>query len=318
MTQLILKVLRKFGETENISSFELAAVDGSPLPVFSAGSHIDVHLPNGMTRQYSICNDDAEQHRYRIAVLRDPETRGGSRAMHDDVHVGDLIPISAPRNHFPLIQARRTLLVAGGIGVTPLLCMAYRLARAGADFHLHYCTRTVERTAFRHEIAASAFAGKVSFHHSDGPSDQKLDANALLARPMPGTHLYVCGPAGFIDHVTGAANACGWAADHIHQEHFGAPVQDTSTDGDFQVRIASSGKTYRVPAGKTVVNVLHQHGIDILVSCEQGVCGTCITRVLQGECEHRDMYFTDDEKAANDQFTPCVSRARSEVLVLDI
>lgn len=318
MTQLTVKVLRKLGQAQDIASFDLASVDGSPLPAFGAGSHIDVYLPNGMTRQYSLCNDAAEQHRYRIAVLRDPATRGGSGAMHDEVHEGDTLQISEPRNHFPLVHAERTLLFAGGIGVTPLLCMAHRLARTGAEFNLHYCTRSVERTAFRAEIAASAFADKVALHYSDGRPDQKLDAAALLARPMPGTHLYVCGPAGFIDHVVSTANASGWPAEQIHLEYFGALPQDTSRDGAFHVKVASSGKTYLVPPEKTVVNALREQGIEILASCEQGVCGTCITRVLQGECDHRDLYFTDAEKAAHDQFTPCVSRARSAVLVLDL
>jgi vanillate O-demethylase ferredoxin subunit len=318
MTQLTVKVLRRTQEAEGIVAFELARPDGAALPAFSAGSHIDVQLPGGVTRQYSLCNDAAEQHRYRIAVLRDPASRGGSNAMHDRVKEGDTLTISEPRNHFPLVHAQKTLLFAGGIGVTPLLCMAQRLAAIGAEFEMHYSTRSPERTAFRQEIAGSAFASRVQFHHDDGDAAQKLDLPGVLGQPAPGTHLYVCGPTGYIDFVVNTAKGLGWPAEQIHLEYFGAAAQDTSGDRAFQVKVASSGATYEVPAGETVVQALGRHGIEVMVSCEQGVCGTCITRVLEGECDHRDMYFTDEEKAKNDQFTPCCSRAKSALLVLDL
>jgi vanillate monooxygenase ferredoxin subunit len=318
MTELKVKVLRRKQEAQDIASFELVREDGSALPAFSAGSHIDVQVPGGLTRQYSLCNDMGEQHRYRIAVLRDANSRGGSAGMHDALKEGDTLTISAPRNHFPLVHAHRTLLFAGGIGVTPLLCMAQRLATTGGDFVLHYCTRSPQRTAFRDEIAASPFAGNVQFHFDDGDAAQKLDLEAVLRQPQPGTHLYVCGPSGFIDWVEQTAGRCGWGKDQVHVEHFGAARQDTAGDRPFQVKIASSGAVVEVPADQTVVQALQAHGVEILTSCEQGVCGTCITRVLQGECDHRDLYFTDDEKAKNDQFTPCCSRAKSSMLVLDL
>ena len=318
MESLAVKVVRKAREAEGIASFELARADGAPLPSFSAGSHIDVQVPGGLTRQYSLCNDSGEQHRYRIAVLRDPASRGGSVAMHDAVREGDVIHISEPRNHFPLHHAQRSLLFAGGIGVTPLLCMAQRLAAIGADFELHYCTRSPERTAFTSEIAASAFADRVRFHHDSGPPSQKLNLQNLLAQPDPGTALYVCGPTGFIGHVVETAKANGWPGEQIHLEYFGAAPQDTTGDTAFEVKIASTGKTYAIAADQSVVQALQAQGVDILTSCEQGVCGTCITRVLEGEPDHRDLYFTDEEKARNDQFTPCCSRARSKTLVLDL
>lgn len=315
---IAVKVLRKQQEAIGIASFELARVDGAGLPAFSAGSHIDVQVPGGLTRQYSLCNDAAERHRYRIAVLRDPASRGGSVAMHDALREGDTLLISEPRNHFPLVHAKRTLLFAGGIGVTPLLCMAQRLQAIGADFDMHYSARSADRTAFRDEIGASPFAPRVHFHYDDGDAAQKLDLQAVLGAPEAGKHLYVCGPTGYIDFVVQGAKAAGWAADNIHLEYFGAAPQDTSGDGSFQVKIASSGQVYEVGAEETVVHALQKHGVDILVSCEQGVCGTCITRVLDGECDHRDLYFTDEEKARNDQFTPCCSRAKSKMLVLDL
>ena len=318
MESLVVTVLRKAVEAEGIVSFELGRSDGGPLPAFSAGSHIDVQVPGGLTRQYSLCNDSGEQHRYRIAVLRDAASRGGSVAMHDAVKEGDILHISEPRNHFPLQHAQRSLLFAGGIGVTPLLCMAQRLAVIGADFELRYCTRSRERTAFAREIMASAFAGRVHFHFDDGPPSQKLRLERLLATPEPGTHLYVCGPAGFIAHVVDSAKARGWPAQQIHLEYFAAAPQDHSADGAFEVKLASSGKSYPVAAGQSVVQALREHGIEIMTSCEQGVCGTCITRVLDGVPDHRDLYLTDEEKAKNDQFTPCCSRASSRTLVLDL
>ncbi len=318
MDTLSVKVVRKVREAEDIASFELANVDGTPLPAFSAGSHIDVQVPGGITRQYSLCNDSSEQHRYRIAVLRDANSRGGSTGMHDQVNEGDVLQISTPKNHFPLHPAAHTLLLAGGIGVTPLLCMAQRLAAVGSRFELHYCSRSEERTAFRDEIAQSTFSQQVHFHFDSGPAAQKLNLDALIATPDAQTHLYVCGPAGFIDHVLTTAKAKGWPGEQVHLEYFGAAPQDTSGDAGFDVKIASTGQTYAIAADQSIVQVLKGHGIEILTSCEQGVCGTCITRVLEGEPEHRDMYFTDEEKAKNDQFTPCCSRSKSRLLVLDL
>ena len=316
--KLKVKVLRKAQEALDIASFELGREDGAALPAFSAGSHIDVELPNGLVRQYSLCNDAAENHRYRIAVLRDAGSRGGSAGMHDLVKEGDSLAISEPRNHFPLVHAQRTILLAGGIGVTPLLCMAQRLAAIGADFTMHYSTRSKERTAFLGEIGRSPFADKVHFHHDDGGAAQMLDLTAALGAPDAGTHIYVCGPAGYINYVLQHAEGMGWPKDHVHLEYFSAAPQDTSGDQAFEVKIASSGKVIPVAADQTVVQALAAQGIEVLTSCEQGVCGTCITRVLEGECDHRDLYFTDEEKSKNDQFTPCCSRARGKMLVLDL
>ena len=317
MSQLAVRVTKKTREAEDIVSFELVSADGRPLPLFSAGSHIDVHLRDGLVRQYSLCNDPSEQHRYLIGVLRDPNSRGGSIAMQD-VPEGAVLQISEPKNHFALVPARRTLLFAGGIGVTPILCMAERLAQIGADFEMHYSSRSPERTAFHARIAGAAFADKVHFHYDSGLSGQKLDAAALTAQPAADTHLYVCGPGGFIEHVLNTAKSAGWAGEQLHVEYFAAQAHDTSGDAPFDVKLASSGKVYTIPADKTIIAVLAEHGIDLPVSCEQGVCGTCITRVLAGTPDHRDSYFTDDELAKNDQFTPCCSRSKSALLVLDI
>ena len=317
--ELDVRVARKQTEALGISTFELVQVDGRPLPAFSAGSHIDVHMPGGITRQYSLCNDPRESHRYLIGVLRDPGSRGGSRTMHDEVPEGAQLRISAPKNHFPLVHgAAHSVLMAGGIGVTPILCMAERLAMTGGPFEMHYCTRSRERTAFTGRIAQSGFASKVQYHFDDGDASQKLALDDLLARRKDGVHLYVCGPKGFMDWILDAARAAGWPAEQLHYEFFSAEVVRSDADAAFEVRLASSGRVVPVAGNQTVVEALAAAGIEVQTSCEQGVCGTCLTRVLEGEPDHRDMYLTPEEQAANDQFTPCCSRSHSRLLVLDL
>lgn len=316
---LSVRVERKAVEALDISTFELVATNGGALPAFSAGSHVDVQLPGGITRQYSLCNDPKETHRYLIGVLRDEASRGGSKAMHDTVQEGTELLISAPKNHFPLAhEARRSLLMAGGIGVTPILCMAERLAISGADFEMHYSTRSLERTAFRQRIQDSAYASRVQFHHDDGDAAQKLDLDTLLATPQEGVHLYVCGPKGYMDAVLGTARARGWPEKQLHFEFFGAEVTASDSDASFEIKLASSGRIVMVPRDKTVAQALAEAGVEIMMSCEQGVCGTCLTRVLEGVPDHKDSYLTPEEQAANDQFTPCCSRAKTPRLVLDL
>lgn len=313
-----VSVIKKRLEAADIVSLELGRVDGGPLPAFSAGSHIDVQLKPDLIRQYSLCNHPEESHRYLIGVLRDPASRGGSVAIHNEVQEGSLIAISEPKNHFPLVRARRSLLLAGGIGITPILCMAERLSHSGSDFELHYCARSPGRTAFIDRIAASDFASRVHYHFDDGDESQKLELPEMLDVPDNSTHIYVCGPVGFIDYVCRVAKDCGWRMENLHHEYFGAPAIDTSGDTPFEVEIASTGEIVPIPSGQTVVNALKQHGIGIDVACQRGVCGTCVTQVIEGSPEHRDLYLSAEEKARNDQFTPCCSRAKSKLLVLDL
>jgi vanillate O-demethylase ferredoxin subunit len=313
-----VKVTRRRAEADDIDSFELMRPDGGDLPQFRAGAHIDVAAPNGMVRQYSLCNHPAERQRYVIGVLRDPKSRGASQSIHDLLAVGDVLRIGAPRNHFALAPAGRSLLLAAGIGVTPLMCMAEELHDAGASFMLHYCARSRRRAAFHTGLVTSAFGDRVRFHFDDEEESQHLDLTALMAQPDLETHVYVCGPAGFIDLVKSTASAHGWHPSQIHVEHFGAVALELPEPGSFDVRIASSGKVVRVAADCNVTDALAAHGITIPVSCMEGVCGTCITRVLEGTPEHRDCYFSDEEKARNDQFMPCCSRALSNTLVLDL
>lgn len=317
MSHLSVRVAARQLEAEDIVSLELVSVDGTQLPPFSAGSHIDIVIAPGLTRQYSLANAPDMRDCYRVGILKDPGSRGGSVAMHQ-LQVGDMVRISEPRNHFPLVPAERTLLLAGGIGITPILCMAERLSRIGSRFEMHYCARSPQRTAFRDTIGTSAYAGQVHFHFDDGAPSQKLDLDLLLATPDKQTHVYVCGPGGFIDAVLKTAVAKGWPQENIHREYFGAPAVAVGDTSAFDVKIASSGRVIAIPADRTITEVLAENGIDIPISCEQGVCGTCITRVLQGHPDHRDAYFTDEEKARNDQFTPCCSRSKSGMLVLDL
>ncbi|SAL63928.1 ferredoxin [Caballeronia arvi] len=316
---LEVKISRKWEEAQGICAFEFTSGNGSALPPFSAGSHIDVHLPGGHIRQYSLCNNPNESNRYRIAVLRDADGRGGSKAIHDLVHEGDTLKISEPKNHFPLAhEAQSHLLLAGGIGITPILCMAERLHCAGETFEMHYCARSPQRTAFVSRIMSSELGKSVSIHFDDGEPEQKFNLSATLKQASEGAHLYVCGPRGFMDAVLAEARQQGWPEDRLHYEFFGAVVEQEVGDATFQVKLASSGLTVDVPPGCTVVEALAEKGVEVLTSCEQGVCGTCLTRVLEGQPDHRDSYLTDDEKAACDQFLPCCSRSKTPVLILDL
>ena len=281
---LTVRVARKQVEADNIVSFELVPADGGELPAFSAGSHIDVEVQPGLVRQYSLCNPSAERHRYLIAVLREPKSRGGSVAMLDRVAEGQQIRISEPRNHFQLVaDARRVKLFAGGIGVTPILCMAERLANSEIPFSFHYANRSRGRTAFLQRIQSSAFASQVTFHFDDEAGGKMLDLQAAIGAVEEGTHLYVCGPAAFIKSVLETAERAGWPSSHLHREYFvSSEPEAVTTGGTFSVRIASTGKTLTVPAGRAVIDVLSENGIDVPTSCQQGVCGTCVTRVLEG------------------------------------
>ena len=312
-----VRVASKRLVAEDIQAFDLVDAGGARLPAYTAGAHIDVEVRPGLVRQYSLCEAPGDGHRYRIAVLRDPSSRGGSTAMHDEIVEGTEVRISAPRNHFALDpDAAQSILLAGGIGVTPLLCMADQLRREGRDFVLHYCARSRARTAFHDEVVAGLLAPHVRFHFDEGPGARRMEIETGLAGPAPERHVYVCGPAGYIDWVFRQARDLGWKDAQLHREYFSSSVTEPSGDDQaFDVRIASSGAVVTIPAGRTVTEVLAEHGVNIQVSCQQGVCGTCITRVLEGEPDHRDLVLMGDEV---DEFTPCCSRSRTPLLVLDL
>jgi vanillate O-demethylase ferredoxin subunit len=319
MVLIAVTVTAKTTEASGICSFELRDAEGRDLPPFEAGAHIDVHLPGGFVRQYSLCNAPGERHRYLIGVLRDPKTRGGSAALHDLVREGDRLTISAPRNHFPLVEsARRSLLFAGGIGVTPLLCMAEQLALADGDFVMHYCARSSDRAAFLDRIGRSAFADRVQLNFDDLAPDRQFDLAAALGAPVEGAHVYVCGPAGYIQAVLDHARSAGWSEAQLHCEYFAASTQPQDNDGSFEVRIASSNEVFIVPPDRSIVDVLATAGYDIETSCGSGVCGTCMTHVLEGEPDHRDVYLTPALQATNSVMMLCCSRAKSSMLTLDL
>ena len=318
-SEIQLRVAAKRLIAQDICALELRHPEGAALPPFSAGAHIDLHLGEGLVRQYSLAGDPADTSRYLLGVLREPASRGGSLAVHERLREGDLLGASLPRNHFPLHpQAPHSLLLAGGIGITPLLSMAEQLQREGREFELHYCTRSAARSAFAQRLREAAWAGRVRLHHDDGPAAQRLDLAGLLAGAPAGTQLYVCGPRGFIDWVLQGGRDAGWDDSRLHREYFAAAEEVPSAGGAFEVELASSGRVVRVEPAQTIVQALAAAGIDLPTSCEQGVCGTCLTRVLSGTPEHRDSYLTDEERARNDQMLPCCSRALSPRLVLDV
>ncbi|HWU50966.1 MAG TPA: PepSY domain-containing protein [Asticcacaulis sp.] len=314
--RLSLRVVNRRVEAEDIVSFELTAADGRPLPAFSAGSHIEVEIAQGLTRQYSLCNDPRETHRYLIAVLKTPDSRGGSQGLHERVQTGDILNVSLPKNHFHLTHIEGpVVLIAGGIGITPILCMAERLDAIGAPFVLHYTARAAGRMAFAERITSSGFAQAAHLYRND--QGEHLDLDGVFAAADPSSHVYVCGPAGLIEAVRDRAAAAGWPEDHIHQEYFKAAVSD-AVNLPFQVKLASSGAVLDVAADQTLVAALEQHGLRIPTSCSEGVCGACLTQVLEGEVDHRDVVLSPAEHARHDQMTPCCSRAKSPLLVLDL
>jgi ferredoxin-NADP reductase len=317
--RLSVRVSARVQETSDIVRFELVAADGGALPPFAAGAHIELFLRRAMVRRYSLCNNPSETRRYVIAVLRAPQSRGGSQLMHQQVRVGDVLEISTPLNHFPMHGGEgESLLLAGGIGITPLLAMAEHLADRGAPFHLHYRARSRAAMAFAGQLEQSRFAAQCTLHLSDGPPAQLLDLRAVLSDPAPDRHLYVCGPKGFMDTVLETAAALGWHPDHLHREYFAGEVITAPTDQGFEVHAVRSNRMIPIASDQTVLQGLAAAGIDVPRSCEQGVCGTCLTRVLGGEPLHRDLFLSAAQRASNDWMLPCCSRARTPVLVLDV
>ena len=312
-----LIISQRLDDNGNIARLRLTNADGSPVPEFTAGAHLDFHLANvDLWRQYSICSDPAERDFYEIGVLKDPKSRGGSIAMHDKAVEGATMQVEGPRNNFPLVEnAKTTVLYGGGIGVTPLISMAKRLHSLGVDFKLHYCTRSEDVTAFRSDLQTAPFADRIVFHFDDGDDEQRLSLERDLPEPDSGTHLYVCGPQGFMDWIIGTAENNGHATSHVHREYFSADV-DTAGDS-FEVEARESGVTLTVGPDDTIAKALAKAGIHVDVKCEEGVCGTCVTDVLSGAIDHRDQFLTEEEREDGDQICVCCSRASGR-LVLDI
>jgi ferredoxin-NADP reductase len=307
----VVRLIRRVAD--DVLSFELADPDDWELPPFTAGAHIDVHLPNGAVRQYSLHGDPAEANRYRIAVKREAAGRGGSACLHRDVAEGDILPVSLPRNHFPLAAAPHHVLIAGGIGITPFLSMLPVLAASGDTFELHYCTRTPAATPFLEQLAPLAAAGRVRHHFSRGDASARLDIAALIARVPADAHVYCCGPAAMIYAVQEAAGPD--FADRLHAELFGS-ANGTPGDSDFTVELARSDRRISVPRGQTMLAALREAGVEIDASCEAGICLDCKTRYLSGTPVHRDLAMRAADRA--EFITPCVSGCAGPSLVLDL
>jgi ferredoxin-NADP reductase len=317
MKMIVEKIVN---ETPDIRSFRLVRPDGGKLTPYEPGAHVDVTVPGGPTRQYSLCGAPEDDCAYTIAVKKEPASRGGSRALHEEVAERSELEVGAPRNLFALDPAASEhVLFGAGIGITPLLAMAWRLAAEGRAFTLHYFTRGPEHTAFADLLGEPPFARHVRFHYGVKREDMAHYLDACLNAASPDAHVYTCGPAPFMDAVVACA-AKSRSEDAIHLEHFQAApvVADAGGDNPFEVTLASSGATLVVPADRAIVDVLADAGVTIDTSCREGICGTCVVPVLDGMPDHRDHCLSKKEKAANDQICLCVSRARSARLVLDL
>ncbi|MHA7777984.1 PDR/VanB family oxidoreductase [Roseibium sp. M-1] len=296
---------------------ELKSATEEPLPKFDAGDHVDMHLADGLIRQYSISNAPGQRDVYRFGVLLTNRSRGGARAMHA-LKVGDQFEISCPRNAFKLQEeAKKSILVGGGIGITPLLAMAYRLEEIGADFELHYCARTKLDAAFRKAILKTPFGRKVVWHFDGANGLTSFDPDTVLQGPDDQHHLYVCGPIGFMEFVREGASRCGWPDSNVHFEAF-EPSEDMAHGEAFEVFASRSDKLIKVRSNQSAAQALEENGIRVSVSCEQGICGTCLVPIIEGAAIHRDSYQTESEKNANTQFALCCSRASTGRIVLDV
>ena len=320
MEKISVKVAGKRLEAQDIVSFELVpAVAGSSLPVFQPGAHIDVHIPGGTIRQYSLWNSSKDRNIYRIGVLKEVNGRGGSTAMHDLVEVATLLEISPPRNQFALVSTQASsLLLAGGIGITPILSMAEELLIRGSPFVFHYCARSRIRAAFLERLSQRDLSDKVRLHFDDAAPEQRIDIAKLLRDQALDCNLYICGPQGFMNSVLSQAREMGWDEDRLHYESFQANLQVKEGDQPFEVKLFKTGQIVQVAADQSVTHALAASGIVIPTSCEQGICGTCLTKVIEGTPDHRDSFLMPSEHLKNDCFTPCCSRSFTSTLVIDL
>ena len=312
--QLKLQAMRL--QAEGIVSYEFGAADGRALPAFTAGAHIDLHLPGALVRSYSLANDPAERHRYVIAVDRAADSRGGSAWMHQTPRCGDTLAASAPVNDFPLYEdAPLSVFIAGGIGITPMTAMIARLNTLGRRWQLHYAARSPQRAAYVQQLEALAGPhGRVDVRYSSEGLG-RFDLAAIMREAPAGAHLYCCGPTGMIDDYLAATE--GLAKERVHLERFSAS-QAAATGGGYEVTLARSGKTVSVSDGKTLLDALLDAGVAVQYSCSQGICGTCCTTVLEGTPDHRDDYLTPEEKAGNRAMMVCCSGSLTPRLVLDL
>jgi ferredoxin-NADP reductase len=302
------------------SAFEFRPVDGAPLAPFTAGAHVDLVLPNGVRRSYSLCNPQEERHRYVVGVKKATPSRGASIYLHDQLRVGAEIDIALPRNNFPLVEsAPHSVLIAGGIGITPIRSMLQRLVALGASWELHYASRTRKDAAFLDELGplAAADPSQVSLTFDHEPGGRMLDLGEIVAAAPPGSHFYACGPAPMLDAYEAATARL--LRERVHLERFTGAGEAVRANGSgFDVALARSERTLHVSADKSILDVLLDEGVDVAFSCMDGVCGSCKVEVLEGLPDHRDVVLSTEERAANRTMMVCCSRAFSERLVLDL
>lgn len=308
---LRLRLVRIEYAAAAIHLYEFRDPAGAALPPFEAGAHIDLHLGNGQVRQYSLLNAPGERHRYVVGIKRDATGRGGSCWAHDHLRVGDRLEVSAPRCHFPLDETRaHSVLIAGGIGVTPIACMAQRLRAIGRPYTLHYSVKRRDEAAL-----LDLLAGPELQLHVDEERGALIDIAALVAQAPESAAVYCCGPAPMLDAFEAAARArpgLAWSVERF------APAAEAATAGGYRVKLATSQRAIFVPGGHTLLDALREAGVDVPSSCEQGVCGTCETRVLAGRPDHRDSLLSDEEKRSNRTMMICCSGSLDDELVLDL
>ncbi len=315
-TPLALRVERAEPAADGIQLFELRHPEGAELPPFTPGAHLSVRTPSGALRNYSLSNAAQERDRYVIAVKREAGGRGGSVRLIEGVRAGDTLHVSEPRNLFELDgRAKEYLFVAGGIGITPILSMIRTLrARGGAKYRLYYLTRSAALTAFLPELSAADVADDVVVHHDEGDPARAFDLWPVFEEPTS-AHIYCCGPRPLMDAVRDMTGH--WPEEQVHFEDFGSDlVRPRADDRPFRVRLGRDGAELEIPVGTTILEVLRAHGRRAPSSCESGTCGTCRTRYIEGEVDHRDLVLTEDERARD--VMVCVSRARTDLLVLDL
>lgn len=310
---LNLRIKSAVWEAPNIVSYELRPTTNAELPAFTAGSHIDITLSNKMVRSYSLLNPQSERHRYVIAVQRDRESRGGSKWIHQNFRPGEILSVNEPRNNFKLDEtAEKSIFIAGGIGITPMLSMIERLETIGRDWQLIFCARTRASAPFLGLLDSNQ---RVRINFDREPGAEMLDIPALVQGSSPKAHLYCCGPTTMLDAFEQATKDRD--RDTVHVEYFTAK-EPPATEGGFTVVLAKSGKEIVIPAGKTILDALKDEGLDLPYSCTEGICGTCETKVLEGTPDHRDRILTDAEKAANKTMMICCSGSKSGRLLLDL
>ncbi|MGP4029864.1 PDR/VanB family oxidoreductase [Actinomadura sp. 3N407] len=314
---LPVEVAEVIAETPAIRSLRLKTLDGTPFPPFPAGAHIDVTGPTGVLRQYSVASDPSDQSSIVIAVKREALSRGGSEALHQ-VSAGDHLKIGKPRNLMRIADdADRHLLVAGGIGVTPLLSMAYELHSRGADFELHYFARSRDDVAFADLLEQRVeFRDNVTLHIGRPREEHASVLTPLTTTLTADSYVYTCGPDGFMAQVTNVFTPV-VGADHVHVEHFVAEDIDTTADRAFTVELAS-GETFQIPPDRSILSVLEENGIEVFKSCQEGICGSCVSGILEGEADHRDSCLSAADKAAGNEIALCVSRALSDKLKIEL